>query len=97
MPAGDLLLTPERHSGNMPSDACVFADALKDLELSENVSIVEAAQMLGINRDTVRKLVKKGELRGYKKTVARTSPFVVDRDSVLDYDRRRRELSQPAH
>ncbi len=65
--------------------------------MSQNISIVEAAQLLGLNRDTVRELVKKGEIRGYKKTIARTSPFVIDRDSVLDYDRRRREQTTPAH
>lgn len=64
--------------------------------MTQTVSIVEAAQLLGLNRDTVRELVKKGEIRGYKKTITRTSPFVVDRESVLDYDRRRRDLSQPA-
>lgn len=64
--------------------------------MSRMISTVEAAGMLGLNRDTVRELVKKGELKGYKKTIARTSPFVIDKDSVLDYDRRRRELSTPA-
>lgn len=62
---------------------------------SQTISIVEAAQLLEINRDTVRRLVKKGELRGYKKTIARTSPFVIDRESVLDYDRRRRAPFEP--
>jgi transposase len=66
--------------------------------VTQTISIVEAAALLGVHRDTVRELVKKGELRGYKKTIARTSPFVVDRQSVLDYDRRRRELTTgPAH
>ena len=52
--------------------------------------------MLGIHRATVVHLVKKGELRGYKKTIAHT--FVVDRESVLDFDRRRREqTTSPAH
>jgi hypothetical protein len=52
--------------------------------------------MLGIHRVTVVDLVKKGDVRGYKKTIAHT--FVVDRESVLDYDRRRREqTTTPAH
>jgi excisionase family DNA binding protein len=66
--------------------------------MAETISALEAARMLGIRRATVVDLVKKGELRGYKKTIARTSPFVVDRESVLDYDRRRREQTTvPAH
>ena len=64
--------------------------------MSQTISIIEAAQLLGLNRDTVRELVKKGQIRGYKKTIGRTSPFVVDRENVLDFDRRRRDLSQPA-
>jgi len=58
--------------------------------LPETITIVEAAQMLGVHRATVVELVKKGDLKGYKKTLARTAPFVVDRESVLDFDRRRR-------
>jgi hypothetical protein len=63
----------------------------RGLGLSDNISIFEAARLLEMHRDTVRELVKKGELKGYKKTFAKTSPFLVDRASVLDFDRRRRE------
>ena len=63
--------------------------------LADSITIAQAAQMLGIHRDTVLVLLRKGELKGHKKTLTRTSPFVVDRDSVLDFDRRRREASQP--
>jgi len=69
--------------------------------LPETITIVEATQMLGMHRDTVRELLKKGELKGFKKAFAPTSPFVVDRDSalgsdsVLDFDRRRREQPTP--
>jgi hypothetical protein len=50
--------------------------------------------MLGVTRETVRLLVKRGDLKAHKKTLARTSAFVVDRESVLDFDRRRREQAQ---
>lgn len=63
--------------------------------MSQTMTIVEAAEKLGINRETVRALVQKGQLKGYKKTLARNSPFVLDAENVLDYDRRRREASQP--
>ena len=45
--------------------------------------------MLGVTKETVRLWVKKGEIAAHKKTLGRTSPFVIDRDSVLDFDRRR--------
>lgn len=61
--------------------------------MTETISAVEAARMLGIHRATVVDLVKKGELRGHKKTLTRTSAFVVERESVLDFDRRRRALT----
>lgn len=65
--------------------------------MSGTITVVEAAQMLGIHRATVLDLVKKGELRGHKKTLTRTSAFVVDRDSVLEFDRRRRaQFQSPA-
>jgi excisionase family DNA binding protein len=54
------------------------------------MSLAQAAEMLGINRETVRLLVKKGEIRAHKKTLGRTSAFIVDQDSVLDFDSRRR-------
>lgn len=56
--------------------------------MPETITIVEAAQMLGIHRSTVVELVRKGDLRGYKKTLARTAPFVVDR-------RRRSQFVRP--
>lgn len=81
----------------IPSDTCGSTTSPGEADLSPNISIVEAAQMLDMHRDTVRELVRKGELKGFKKTPARTSPFVVDRDSVLEFDRRRRaQFQQPA-
>ncbi len=58
--------------------------------MTATVSLAQAAQMLGLNRETVRLLVKKGEISAFKKTFGRTSAFIVDQDSVLDFDRRRR-------
>jgi hypothetical protein len=45
---------------------------------------------IGIHRETAVDLVKKGELRGHKKTLTRTSALLVERDSVLDFDLWRR-------
>jgi excisionase family DNA binding protein len=63
------------------------------LVVTETITAVEAARMLGIHRATVVDLLRKGELKGHKKTLTRTSAYVVDRERVLDYDRRRREQS----
>lgn len=62
--------------------------------MEETVSVVEAAEILDLNRETVRLLVKHGELKAHKKGLGRTSAFVIERESVLDFDRRRREQSQ---
>jgi hypothetical protein len=59
--------------------------------VSETMSIVQAAEKLGVTRETVRSLILKGQLKGYKKTLARNSAFVLEADSVTDFDRRRRE------
>ena len=65
--------------------------------MSQTLSLIQAAEMLGATRETVLDLVKKGEIAGFKKTLARTSAFLVDRDSVLEFDRRRRaQVQQPA-
>ena len=49
------------------------------------LSTVEAAALLGVSRNTVIRMVNAGELRGYKKTLARNSPMRVYRDSVEEF------------
>ena len=58
--------------------------------MADTVSLVQAAEMLGVTKETVRLWVKRGEISAYKKSLGRTAAFVVDRDSILDFDRRRR-------
>jgi len=58
--------------------------------VADTVSLVQAAEMLGVTKETVRLWVRRGEIAAHKKTLGRTSAFVVDRESVLDFDRRRR-------
>lgn len=49
------------------------------------VSTTEAAALLGISRNTIIRMVNRGELQGYKKTLARNSPMRVYRESVLEF------------
>jgi len=63
--------------------------------VADTVSLVQAAEMLGVTKETVRLWVKRGEIAAHKKTLGRTSAFVVDRESVLDFDRRRRSQTVP--
>ena len=63
--------------------------------MADTVSLVQAAEMLGVTKETVRLWVKRGEIAAHKKTLGRTSAFVVDRESVLDFDRRRRNQTVP--
>jgi len=63
--------------------------------VADTVSLVKAAEMLGVTKETVRLWVRRGEIAAHKKTLGRTSAFVVDRESVLDFDRRRRSQTVP--
>ena len=51
----------------------------------------EAAQILGVSMATVARLVKKGELNGYKLTTARNSPLRIYQDSVDKLLKRRQQ------
>jgi excisionase family DNA binding protein len=54
------------------------------------VSVLEAAKLLGVGRDSVYRLVKAERLSAHRKTDARQSPFMIDRASLEAYDRARR-------
>jgi rubrerythrin len=50
----------------------------------------ETAELLRISTATVNRLIQAGELKAHKKTATDTnSPYLVDADSVAEYDRRR--------
>ena len=56
----------------------------------EMLSILEAAAQLGVSKGTVHKLIKVGELKAHRKTLAPYSAYQVDAASVTAYDKRRR-------
>jgi excisionase family DNA binding protein len=48
----------------------------------QTISVDEAAVMLGVVRETVIRMIHRGELSGYKKTLALNSHFRVYVDTV---------------
>ncbi len=78
---------------SLPRRRCSRLTIMGTLESIPSVS--RPVRILKIHREIVRDLLRKGELKRYKRTFARTLPFVVARDSVLDFDRRRRSQTVP--
>ena len=59
--------------------------------MEENtMSVLEAAKLLGVGRDTVYRLSKAQRIAAHRKTHAPQSPFMIDRASVEAHDRERR-------
>jgi excisionase family DNA binding protein len=56
----------------------------------QTVSVIEAAKLLSVSRDTVHRLIKAGQIKAHKKTLAPRSAFQIDRTSIEAYDQRRR-------
>jgi hypothetical protein len=50
----------------------------------------EAAAYLSVTRQTISRLIRAGQLTAHKKTLAPNSPYVLERASVVAYDKRRR-------
>lgn len=48
----------------------------------EHISVNEAAEILQVSRETVINMLNRGELNGFKKTLAINSPFRVYVDSI---------------
>ncbi|GAA1476539.1 hypothetical protein GCM10009623_09850 [Nocardioides aestuarii] len=51
----------------------------------EDLSVAEAAEVLGTSPQTVRTLLRKGELRGHKRAWGAREVWVVDEDSVVAF------------
>ena len=66
---------------------------MTDPDAIEYISSSEAAAFLHVTRKTVNQLVQRGEITGHKKTLTLRSPYLIEKASVLDYDRRRRAQS----
>lgn len=49
------------------------------------ISVKRAMEMLDVSKDTVIRMIEAGELKGYKVREAKTSPYRVNYDSVVEY------------
>ena len=54
-------------------------------------STTEAAQLLGVSKTTITRLVKRGDLEAYKLTTGATSPLRIYQDSVEALIQRRQQ------
>lgn len=70
------------------------------MSTDHTIDTAEAADLLGVSRVTVTRMVHRGELKGYKLTSTRNSPMRVYRDSVIQFMKKQgRQLPEavPAH
>ena len=58
--------------------------------MTTHISAREAAELLGISKNTLIRLIHSNQITAHKKTSATNSPFVVDKESVLAYIERHR-------
>lgn len=56
--------------------------------MNDEISAKEAAEMLNISDQTVRELIRRGELEARRKTSAKQSPYLIKRASVEAYLKR---------
>lgn len=58
----------------------------------QTISLNEAAAMLDVSRETVRRLLHSGQLAYRRKTPSAQSPYLIVRDSVEAYIKRMMEV-----
>lgn len=49
------------------------------------LSAAEARERLHVSRETLRKLIKSGDLKAHKVSGGRTSPYRISEEAVADY------------
>ena len=59
----------------------------------DTVSVLEAAKLLGVGKDTVHRLIKAKRIAAHRKTHAPQSPFMIDSASVAAYNEHRHALA----
>lgn len=52
------------------------------------LTAAEARKRLGVSRETLRKLIKSGQLKAHKVSDGRTSPYRVSEDEIAAYTER---------
>ena len=63
----------------------------------ESVTVGAAAEMLNLNVQTVRRLLREGKLEGFPKTDSPRSHWLILVSSINDYDARRRAAGKAQH
>ena len=63
---------------------------------AKTMSVLEAAALLEVSRDTIYQLIATGQLTAWKKTPKRNSGYLIDTASVEAFDQLRRAQTQPA-
>jgi excisionase family DNA binding protein len=53
----------------------------------------EACERLNVSRETLRKLIKSGELKAHKTSAGRTSPYRISEEAIRDYVKRHETLA----
>jgi excisionase family DNA binding protein len=54
----------------------------------KTISAIEAAELLGLSKPTICRLIQGGQIAAYKLTGRKTSPYRVYLDSVIAYAKR---------
>ena len=57
--------------------------------MAKTVSTKEAAEQLGVGKTTVVRMIRRGDLDAYRKTLAKRSHYRVYQDSIEDVKKRR--------
>jgi len=58
------------------------------------ITTTEAANVLGVSRATVSRMIQRGEIKGYKLTMALNSPYRVYQQSVQEFLNKREGVYQ---
>lgn len=58
----------------------------------EMVTVKEAARVLGLSEETVRRKYREGQIRGRPKTEAKGSPILIERASLDEYVKKLEDL-----
>ena len=62
--------------------------------MSDNwISVSEAAQLLNVSVDTIRRLAKSGDLTSKRKTTLQSSSIMISLSSVTKFDNQRSKTS----
>jgi excisionase family DNA binding protein len=68
--------------------------AVKEVAMSELLTIDQVAKILGVNRDTVRRYIHKGELPVIKLT---PKTWRVSRDDLIEFLNRKKSSDEASH